>query len=132
MTAGQSLVEEAPTLRGRDRVGGDVLHVVYRHAGRAEQVLADGEDDFPLEDEVVLEHQRVDGLGDRALDCVLHCDEAEVDLAGGCGVEYFRPGRELDQLLVGEIGLAEQGLLGERARRAEVSDAQHGEPQSCP
>ena len=51
---------------------------------------------------------------------------SRVDLAGGDGGQHVADGREGDQLAGGQVGLAQQGLLGERAVRAEEADAGRG------
>jgi hypothetical protein len=72
--------------------------------------------------EVDVEDQSVDGGAHRALDGVLNGDEAEVGLAGGDLVEDGRDGREGAEIGTGQVGLAQQRLLGEGGRGAEVGD----------
>ena len=70
----------------------------------------------------MLEGQRVDGDVDRALDGVLDGREPEVDLAGGGRGQDVGYRREGDQLGRRQVGLGEQGLLGEGAFGAEEGD----------
>ena len=69
----------------------------------------------------MLECQGVLGEVDRALDRVLDGDEAELDVTPLDGDEHVGDRRQRHQLCGGEVGLGEQGLLGERPEGAEKS-----------
>ena len=71
----------------------------------------------------MLEGQRVDRDVDRALDGVLDGHEAEVELAGVDGRQHLGEGAHGHELLAGQVGLGQQGLLGEGALGAEEADA---------
>ena len=88
--------------------------------------MLDVEHHLALDEQVVVEDQRVLREVDRALDRVLDGDEAEVDLAVGHGLEHVGHRRQRHQLGRGQVGLAEERLLGERAQGAEEADPQAG------
>ena len=119
----QLLAQERPALRGRDRDRVHPLDAGDRRPGQAEQVHLHRDDDLALDQQVGLEGQRVERDVDRTLDGVLERDDAEVDVAVRRGVDHVDDRGELDELARGQIGLGEQGLLGERARRPQIADA---------
>ena len=115
--ARQVLGQEALALRRGHRDREDDLDVGQRRARPAEQALLDVEHDLALDEQVVVEGQRVLREVDGALDRVLDGDEADVDLAvGSTASSTSGIVRQRHQLGRGQVGLAEERLLGERAR----------------
>jgi hypothetical protein len=95
-------------------------------AGRRHQHHLDPQHHLALDEERALEGQRVEGDGDRALDHVLDGGEAEVDHARRGGGQHVGDGGHGHQLVLGQVVLGEEGLLGERPGRAQVADARGG------
>ena len=86
-----------------------------------QQVMAHQQADFPDDVQRRLQ-QQVERTGDHAFAVVLHRDHAEIRGAGRGGVEHFV---EIDARHVVDARAEElhRGLLAERPRRAQVSDA---------
>src|SRR5205085_5209085 len=90
-----------------------------------QQVLADRQLDLAVDEQVVLEDQQVHHQANGALDGVLESHEAVVDGAVGRGPQNVGERRQGDELGLGQVGLAEEGLLGEGPGRAQESDTGH-------
>ena len=84
------------------------------------------EHDLPLDEELVLEDERVEADVDAALDRVLDGHEPDVGVARLGRRQHLRDRAVGHELLACEVGLREQRLFGERARRAQEGDACHG------
>ena len=84
------------------------------------QVEMDVHHDLALDPQVDVVDQPVDRGADRSLDPVLYRHEAEIHLAGGHGVEHRGDRHQRLQIDLGQVGLGEEGLLGEGGSRAEI------------
>ena len=87
--------------------------------------MLDVDHDLTLDQQVVIERQRVLGEVDHALDRVLDRDHADVDLTLLDRIEHVGHRAVGDVFGVGEIGLRQQRLLGEGAERPEEPDPFH-------
>ena len=92
--------------------------LIERSSLSPDDAVLDVEDNFALNQEVVVEDQRILGEVDGALDGVLNGYEAEFGFTTLDSIKNVWNGGVSDSLQDGEIWLAEQGLLGEGARRA--------------
>ena len=100
-------------------------HVGERDAGLGTEAQRDREVDLPLDPQLAVEGERVEGDRHRALDHVLDRHQAGVEIAvldtrddvgnGPLGRPFARR----------EVVLGEERLLGERPRRTEVRDRSH-------
>ena len=106
-------------LCGRDRDRVDLGDVGERDAGLGEQAVFDVDHDLALDQQVVIEGECVLGEVDHPLDRVLDRNDTDVDLALLDGIEHVGNRSIGDVLGLGEVGLREQGLLGERAEGPE-------------
>ncbi len=100
----------------------DVAHL---RALRRAQVQRHREVDLALHEQLGVERERVEGDGDRAFDRVLERNDAQVDFAALDRGDDVRHVAERHRFSRGEVGLAEQRLLGERAVRPEEPDPSH-------
>ena len=82
----------------------------------------DGEDDLPHDEQVALEDQGVEVGVHGALDRVLDGQEAQVGRPVVDRGQHVGERRQGHQVGRGQVGLAEQRLLGERAGRPEEAD----------
>ena len=105
-------------LRCREREREDPLDRVQRLSRPREEVQVHLENDLALDEQVDVEDELVERQVDRALDGVLERHERRIDLAVRHQRDRIRDGRRRDELGIGEVGLAEQGLFGEGATRA--------------
>ena len=121
----QLLAQPRPALRDRVRVREDGRDVAQRRPRLREEVQRDREVHLALDQQVVLEDERVERDRDGALDRVLDRHDAELVLAPFDGREDVGDRRERDPLTGREIGLAQQRFLGERAGRSEERDRGH-------
>ena len=112
---------------GERQHAGDRTHVRarWRH-----QLKVDIDDDFPLYQEVHLEHQAVDGGVHGSLDRVLYGHEGEVGPPRPHGVEHLGQTRYREHGSRGVVGLGEQRLLREGARRSEKGDGDGVRPST--
>ncbi len=85
--------------------------------------MLDVENDLALNEQIVIERESVEREVHGALDRVLDSDEAEIHIAVLDRLEHLGDRAQRNQLTGREIGLAEHGLLGERAGRTQESDA---------
>ncbi len=115
-------IEERLALGRGDGDRHDRLHVGQCGAGPAQQALLHVEDDLALDEELVVEGQGVLGQAHRAVDGVLDRHEPEIGHAGLHRPQDIGDGGQVDELAGSQIGLREQGLLGEGAGRPEVAD----------
>ena len=114
--------EEAPALGGRMRERHDPPDGAARRAGDAEQVEVHVEHHLALDQEVHVEDEAVDGGVHGALDGVLDGDEGQVDAPGADRLERVGQRGRRHDVAGGVVGLGEERLLGERARRPEEGD----------
>ena len=115
-------MQEAVALGRRNRDGEHHRDVTQPRPGRREQAVLDVEHDFALNEEVVVERQRIQGQIDRALDRVLNGHEAEVDLTDFDGFEHLRDRTQGHELAAGQVRLRQQRLFGERAAWPQETD----------
>ena len=114
-------------LGGGDRDRMDLAQVVERDARPDEQAVFDVDHDLALDQQVVIEGQRVLREVDHALDRVLDRDDADIDLTLLDGIEHVGHRAVRDVLGVDEVGLRQQGLLCEGSERSEEPHAfRHG------
>ena len=92
-------------------------------AGLANDAVFDVEDDFTLNQEMVIENQRILGEIDGAFDGVFDGHESCVHLATFDGIQHIGNGAIGNALKCGKISLREECLLRERASGTEISDA---------
>jgi len=85
--------------------------------------VLDVEHHLALDQQLVVEHERILREVHRAFNGVLDRHEAEVDVARRHGVKHVGYGAHRDALVRGEVGLRKQRLLGESAGRPEIRDA---------
>ena len=81
--------------------------------------MLDVDHDLALDQQVVIEGERILGEVDHPLDRVLDRNDTDVDLALLDGIEHIGNRSIGDVFGIGEVGLREQRLLGERAEGTE-------------
>ena len=85
-----------------------------------------GQHDFALNEQIGIKRERVLGDVDRALDGILERKEGAIDLAVFSGAQDVGKGVDRAQVGRGEIGLAQQRLLGKRADGTKEGDRAAG------
>lgn len=85
-----------------------------------------GKHDLTLNEQIGIEGQSILGDVDCSFNGILEGKEGVIDLAIFSGTQDIGKGVEGAQVGRGEIGLAQQGLLGERADGAEEGDRAAG------
>jgi len=104
----------------------------YRHDARQfrgldafarDQTVLDVEHDLALNQQFMVEYERILREVDRSLDRVLDRHESEIHLARFDRVQNVGHGAKRDEFVRRQVFLAAQGLLGEGAGRTEVGDS---------
>ena len=85
--------------------------------------MLDIKDDFPLNQQIVVERQRILREIDESLDGIFDRNKTGVDQPGFHRVKNFWHVPKRHKLARREIGLGQQCLFGESAKRTEKSDA---------
>lgn len=111
------------TLRRSDGNGHHRREIGKCRLVRSEQAVFDVEDDFALDEQIVIEDEGVLGEVHRAFDGVLDRYEAGIDVSGLDRIENVGDRGERDARHCRKVGLRKKCLLGERSRRAEIADA---------
>lgn len=96
--------------------------LIERGSFASDDTVLDVEDDFPLNQEVVVKDQGILGEVDGALDGVLNGNEPIFGLTTLDCIENVWNGGVGDALQDGEVWLAEQSLFGEGACRSKERD----------
>ena len=125
--SGEVAGQEHAALGCRLGLAPDLFDIGQRGGRWSQEVVVDGDLDLAADTERrVLEGQRVEGGRDRALDGVLHGHDAGVDLPFGDGGDDAHDVAHGHDLGGGQVGLAEQSLLGEGALGPQECDAHGG------
>ena len=85
-----------------------------------------GQNDLALNEQIGIKRERVLSDVDRSFNGVLERKEGVIDLAVFSGAQHIGKGVDRAQVGRGEIGLAQQRLLGKRADWAKEGDRTAG------
>ena len=86
--------------------------------------MLDVEDDLALNEQIVIEREGIQCEVHRPLDRVFDRNKTEIDIALLDGLENLGDRPEREEVARREVGLAQYGLLTERAERTEKTNAQ--------